>query len=217
MEVSKFDFDFKVTWSQGGEDLAFLHMIPDYHDGFYIDIGAHHPDRFSVTRHLYQSGWHGINVDANPDLEMDFVRRRPRDIFVNAAVGKLAEYEIYIFKEPAISTVDTFWKENQESIGRAIKDVKKIRGITLRELLSLKPENRKVDLINIDIEGADFDALSSIEFETLKHEYKPTWLMLETKPPIYNALDYPAVKYALDNGYEPWLILPMATLLKLRD
>lgn len=89
MEVSKFDFDFNVSWSQGGEDLAFLHMILDYHDGFYIDIGAHHPDRFSVTRHLYQSGWHGINVDANPDLKMNFVRRRPRNLSVNAATEEL--------------------------------------------------------------------------------------------------------------------------------
>ena len=203
--------------ARGGEDLALLHAIPDLKNGFYIDVGAHHPDRFSVTRHLYRMGWHGINVDANSDLESELLRRRPRDLFVNAAVGNQNDYQIYIFKEPAVSTVDSSWKESQQSIGRAIKEVKNVRGVTLRELLELAPKNRIVDLVNIDVEGADFDALTSICFETLDPSLKPTWLMLETKPPVSQSLVFPAVKYAIDNGYEPWVVLPMATLLKLKQ
>ena len=33
--------------------------------GFYVDIGCHHPKRFSNTYLLYKKGWNGINIDAN--------------------------------------------------------------------------------------------------------------------------------------------------------
>jgi hypothetical protein len=61
-EITKFDHSISVSWSQCGEDLALLHLLPP--NGRYLDIGAHHPSRFSVTRHLYQRGWDGINVEA---------------------------------------------------------------------------------------------------------------------------------------------------------
>ena len=64
-ELTKFDHPFSVSWSQAGEDLALLAVIRNQKPGFYLDIGAHHPTRFSVTRHLYQAGWTGVNVDAN--------------------------------------------------------------------------------------------------------------------------------------------------------
>jgi hypothetical protein len=52
-EQTNFDFDFHVSWSQGGEDLALLSIFLGQQGGVYIDVGAHHPSRFSVTRHLY--------------------------------------------------------------------------------------------------------------------------------------------------------------------
>jgi hypothetical protein len=67
-ETTGFDHAFAVSWSQGGEDLALLSALQGIYNGCYIDVGAHDPSRFSVTRHLYQRGWSGINVDANPHL-----------------------------------------------------------------------------------------------------------------------------------------------------
>ena len=75
MEIStltRFDHAVSVSWSQGGEDLALLHMFPNQPHGNYLDVGAQHPDRFSVTRHLYERGWSGINVEANPKLMQKF-------------------------------------------------------------------------------------------------------------------------------------------------
>jgi FkbM family methyltransferase len=217
MEASKFDFDFNISWSQGGEDLALLHAILNSGNGFYIDVGAHHPNRFSVTRHLYQRGWRGVDIDANPALEQEFLSQRPENIFLNAAVGSCPEYEFYIFKEPAISTIKVEWRDNWESQGRTIKEIRMVRGITLRSVLNLAPKNSKIDLINIDVEGADFDALSSIDFESLDINLYPKWLLLETTPPVVHSLDFPAVKYAIKYGYIPFMILPMATLLKARE
>ena len=35
--------------------------------GFYVDVGAHHPKRFSNTYFFYKQGWNGINIDAMPN------------------------------------------------------------------------------------------------------------------------------------------------------
>ena len=86
-EIAGFSEAFSISWSQGGEDLALLHAIQGKKDGRYIDVGAHHPSRFSVTRHLYQLGWTGINVDANQELIEEFKKVRTRDKNICAAVG----------------------------------------------------------------------------------------------------------------------------------
>ena len=86
--------------------------------------------------------------------------------------------------------------------------------MTLRSILDRPEVPRKVEFINIDIEGADEEALRSINFESLPNERYPSWLLLETTPPVEGSLNFPAVRYAMQHGYIPWLVLPAATLLK---
>ena len=45
----------------------------------------------------------------------------------------------------------------------------------------------------------------------------PDWILLETTPPVDLALKAESVCYAIENGYLPYLVLPMATLLKKDD
>jgi hypothetical protein len=76
-EVSGFDHAVSISWSQGGEDLALLSLL-GMELGSYLDIGSHHPSRFSVTRHLYQRGWSGVNVEANSALIPEFNKKEKR-------------------------------------------------------------------------------------------------------------------------------------------
>ncbi len=181
---------------------------------FYIDVGAHHPNRFSVTRRLYEMGWSGINIEANNDVKNVFEHWRPRDVFINAAVGTEMEYTFHIFEEPAISTTNNDWKKKFLSEGNLIKEEIRVQGITLNQVIKELPLGQKVELLNIDIEGSDYDALISISFETLETEKFPKWLLLETTMPVDSSLSMPAVVYAKKHGYIPWCVLPMGTLLK---
>jgi FkbM family methyltransferase len=213
--ATKFDAAVTPSWSQGGEDLALdLTVLNEIQNGFYLDIGAHDPNRFSVTRRLYQRGWTGIDVDGNPSYINKFQRFRPRNTFMNICVGFREEYEFVVFEEGAISTTNKTWEEKFTSEGNTVSRVEFIKGKKLREILDLPNTPSRVDFINIDIEGADEEALRSIEFESLPIERFPRWLLLETAPPISSSLEFPAVKYAIEHGYQPWLVLPMATLLK---
>lgn len=59
------------------EDLIF-HRLFDYRrNGFFVDVGAHSPTRFSNTMALYLRGWRGFNVDAMPGSMTPFRRLAP--------------------------------------------------------------------------------------------------------------------------------------------
>ena len=203
-EVSKFDYAMSVSWSQSGEDLALNSVFKEMINGSYIDIGAHHPSRFSITRHLYQSGWSGVNVDANPALISDFLIDRPRDTSIHALVGSQKSYSFSIFSEPAISTHNDFWKSNFLSEGQKIIETREIPGMKLREIYDQYLPVGTLELLNIDAEGSDLDVFDSMEWKTLSVSRFPNWLLLASFPPVKNSIATPAVAKAIELGYEAW-------------
>ena len=212
-----FDSSFKVSWSQGGEDLALLNLISTQDLGCYIDIGAHHPSRYSNTRHLYQLGWRGVNIDADEELLPIFQSERSEDINICAAVGSEPHYVLNVFDEKLVSTVDPNRVEFELSIGRTKVRERTVKGITLRSVIDQYFSNQRVSLLSIDIEGSDFDALESIGFDTLEKSRYPKYILLETFPPLGRALEMPAVKLAESKGYIPLLVLPLSTILRAPD
>lgn len=82
-------------------------IFENVENGFYVDVGAHHPKRFSNTFYFYKKGWSGINIDAMPGSMSLFNKIRPRDINIEAAVSNEKEEVIfYIFNEVALNTFE---------------------------------------------------------------------------------------------------------------
>lgn len=214
-ELTKFDHGFSVSWSQGAEDLGLQAIFYGVREGSFLDVGAHHPSRFSVTRHLYQLGWRGVNIEANPDLIPAFNLSRPEDKNIWGCVGTESTYQFNIFEEPAISTVSKEWKEKFLSENQKISRTIEIPGVSLNSLISDNFAGKPLRLLCIDAEGSDLNVLKSGYFEKYP-ELKPEWLLLESSPPVSESLKTPAVEYAISLGYEPHLILSMSTILKLK-
>ena len=76
-----------ISYAQNFEDVILARLFEGVRDGFYVDIGAAHPTELSVTRHFYDLGWSGINVEPIASHHALFERDRPRDVNVNAAAG----------------------------------------------------------------------------------------------------------------------------------
>lgn len=74
-------------YSQEGEDMVLRKIFKNQKKGFYVDIGAHHPKRFSNTHLLYKKGWKGINIDVTPGSIKLFNQLRPRDTNLELGVG----------------------------------------------------------------------------------------------------------------------------------
>jgi hypothetical protein len=212
-ESSRFDHSFSISWSQAGEDLALMPVLQKIEKGNYLDVGAHHPTRFSVTRHLFQSGWSGVNVDGNIDLLKEFQKQRPSDINLNYCVGTEKSYHLTIFKETAISTVDLKWKSRFISEDNEVSETRIVSGITLRELIENYFPSGDLDFMNLDIEGADLDALKSAGFDSLDFNLWPKWILVEANAPLSEARQSATVQHLEFFGYSIYLVLPFASLL----
>lgn len=190
----------KISYSQEGEDLILNRIFERKNRGFYVDVGAHHPIRFSNTYLFYKKGWRGINIEPNPVNIKLFQRYRPNDINIQAAVGKKGVLKYYIFDEPALNTFDEYLAKEREKAGYRVVSTINIELIPLSEILKVYlPKNTKIDFMNIDCEGYDFEVLQTNDWET----YRPIILLIEVIPShnIEDLFNHPIHKYLCEKDY----------------
>src|SRR5690554_3555159 len=162
------------TFSQEGEDILLRRIFGEKRNGFYVDIGAHHPFRFSNTKLLYDRGWRGINIEPNPDMFSLFERYRQRDINLPMGVGRESgALTYYRFRHPALNTFVQDVAEKRNSLPEAKEEivVRPLRDILDEHL----PHSISIDLLTIDAEGMDLEILESNDWE----KYKPEWILAE--------------------------------------
>lgn len=153
----------RISWAQNGEDIALEDCLPA--EGTYIDIGAHHPYRYSVTKTLYDHGWSGLNIDASATSIRNLGRRRKRDCSLVAIVSDGAHPSTYFeFRNSALSTVSLqnarYWQSQGNPIVREHQNV----SVTLRDIISKFPKFARVNLLSIDCEGEDERILRGIDW-----------------------------------------------------
>ena len=166
------------SYSQEGEDLILNYLFAGKDKGFYVDVGAHHPIRFSNTYHFYKKGWSGVNLDAMPGSMKLFSKIRPRDVNLEIPICDTeASIKYYIFNEPAFNS---FHKDLSES--RDGNDNVKIissKDLTTRTLESVLdeylPKHQQIDFLSVDVEGLDLEVLRSNNWE----KYSPEILLVE--------------------------------------
>ena len=115
---------------------------------------------------LYDKGWRGINIDITRSIEKDFAERRPRDINVLGLVGKFGEVSFHRFAEPALNTTDADCAERLVASGRKRKAIEHHVAKPLEEILAEHGVSGPIDLLSIDVEGADFEVLSSLDWSS---------------------------------------------------
>lgn len=166
------------SYSQEGEDRILARIFEAKQNGFYIDIGAHHPFRFSNTYLFYLKGWHGINIEANPDAVPLFKKFRPLDTNLNIAIGTAnnQSLEYFKFQEPALNSFDAELSKNRISLGWKLKEKIKLPIQSLGTVLdNYLPKDQKIDFMSIDVEGLDLDVLKSNFWE----KYQPDFILIE--------------------------------------
>lgn len=170
---------FLKSYSQEGEDMILRRIFEKQAQGFYVDIGAHHPKRFSNTFYFYQNGWCGINIDAMPGSMKSFDKIRPRDINIEIPISiKKEVLTFYIFNEPALNSFSKNLSElrNDADNPYYITDTKNIETSSLEEILDKNLlSNQVIDFMSIDVEGLDFMVLKSNNF----NKYKPKVILIE--------------------------------------
>lgn len=167
-----------ISFAQEGEDSILDRFLNYKKEGFYIDIGAHHPRRFSNTYIFYQRGWTGINIDAMPGAMDLFNKERPRDLNLEIGISKEnKELEYYIFNERALNTFSRIEAEKKDGLSYyKLLEKKLIPTLPLKDVLRtyLDPKT-KIDFMSIDVEGYDLEVLESNDWE----KYRPVFILVE--------------------------------------
>jgi FkbM family methyltransferase len=168
----------RISYSQEGEDLLLERLFDGKKSGFYVDVGAHHPRRFSNTFRFYKLGWNGINIEPNPDALKLFQRTRKRDINVGLGVADTQNNLTYfMFNEPALNSFDRSLSEERQSTRYQIIGTKSIPVRRLSDILEdFLPSEAHIDFMSIDVEGYDFQVLKSNDWA----RFRPTYVLVES-------------------------------------
>ena len=202
MKISVFARPFlKRSVAQQGEDLILDRILSrllnkDLNDhGVYIDVGAYHPIDHSVTYLLYKRGWRGIAFDPSTSTRDSFKNWRPRDTFICKAVGEKDEVDVSFYvpnNASNMSLTNTKYPSNKEQYKKIT-----VQQVNLNE--ELKRQNVSyIDVLNIDIEGAELEVLKTFDFNF----FKPKVVAIELHGnDVQNALQTEEAEFLLARGY----------------
>lgn len=175
--METYDSSFKVTYAQNREDIILDFFFKDVPRGFYVDVGAGHPEEDSVTKIFYDRGWKGINIEPIKKMYNLLQKSRPRDINLNIGLsdkkGRLTfrEYENY-----GLSTFQGDMKKEYEgpldSMGK-YEDYE-VQVDTLANVLN-QYKVRHIQFLKIDVEGLEYAVLQGNDWR----KYRPEVLCIE--------------------------------------
>jgi FkbM family methyltransferase len=155
----------RKQYSKNKEDQYLKKIFKKKINGTYIDIGAYHPYRFSNTYLLYKKGWTGINVDINKESIDLFNIARSNDINLNVAIGDKNKVQTFYYKKKNYPT-NTLNKKFAKRFWSNKKHIKKNKIMT-RTFDYLVKKMKKVDLLDIDVEGTEYEVIKKINFKKI--------------------------------------------------
>jgi FkbM family methyltransferase len=180
--LSEEETTYYNSFSQEGEDMILRRIFEHKQNGFYIDIGAFHPQSLSNTYFFYQLGWRGLNIDAMPGSMKIFNQIRPRDINLERAISHMKEtLTYYEFNAPnlngfsqELSLARDGWKVGDWEA--QLIDKREITTYTLVEIFNeYLAENQVIDFLSVDVEGLDYQVLMSNDWA----KYQPNIVLVE--------------------------------------
>jgi hypothetical protein len=155
----------KKSYSLSNVDLIIDYLFKNINKGVYIDLGCNHPIKFNNTYLLYKRGWAEINIDSDFDSIKLFNKFRSNDFNVRNIVSddESVKKLYYYHKRSALNTLS--------------KDLVDSRTSKPSKIIEDSPyQNSKINLLSVDIENHEFEALKNFNF--LK--YKADVLVVES-------------------------------------
>lgn len=190
---------------------SFIRKSANYSDFFFVQIGANdgiHAD--PINKYIRKYKWKGILVEPQKKYFQKLKENyqdMPQLIFENVAIG-LKKEELELFKvaeneqehwHNLVATIDSSrgdmaWLKKEKKI-----DVEKVQVVPFVELLK-KHSIKKIDLLQIDVEGYEYKIICSDNFFSLK----PQIIRYEHKHLSY-AEQYDCIKVLQKQGYKVYM------------
>jgi FkbM family methyltransferase len=194
----------RKSYAQEGEDLILDRLIDGTPKGFYVEVGSHHPFRFSNTFLFYRRGWNGICVDPLPGSKLLFNKWRPRDVAIEIGISEVSSHlKYYMFNESALNTFDQQIAKDTDGHGNyKIIKVQEVETVPLSKILdSYLPANQKINILSVDVEGLDLQVLRSNDWS----KYRPNYIVAECLQTDLGMLpEDPVATFLFTVGYQAY-------------
>lgn len=213
-----------ISYAQNREDVLLDRLFRDPDPGFYIDVGANDPVTHSVTKHFYEQGWHGINLEPHPACFARLRQDRPRDLNLQAGVsdheGSLAFFEA---EESGWSTFSTLQAANLRGAGMRLVE-RSVPVLTLAAICERHVEpGRTISFLKVDAESHEREVLAGADWS----RWRPRVVLVEANgfevwEPILRNADYrfaahDGVNRFYVRGEEPNLVEALAVPANVTD
>ncbi|HET9174019.1 MAG TPA: FkbM family methyltransferase, partial [Candidatus Saccharimonadales bacterium] len=171
-----------VSYAQNREDILLSGFFEDGAQGFYVDVGASHPEEMSVTKFFYERGWQGINIEPIPRLYNLLKQKRPRDINLNLGVAKQSG-QMQLREYPKGDGLSTFSKEMHDQYEKGdYRDPTIVQDyvdydVPVAPLADIfeKYNVNSIQFLKIDVEGFEKDVIASNDWQ----KYRPEVICIE--------------------------------------
>jgi FkbM family methyltransferase len=193
----------RISYSQEGEDLV-LDELAAYKwvaNGLYVDVGAHHPWRFSNTAIFHLRGWTGINIDPNPGSKKLFDKQRRSDTNIEIAVGESeGEQNYFIYNDAALNGINRDRRAELAGTGFKLLRTTTVTTARLETLLDRHiKELPTANFLSVDVEGFDLQVLRSNDWG----RYPFAWVLAECDGrDVSSTLRSDTYHYLSSLGYE---------------
>jgi FkbM family methyltransferase len=153
------DTTLMVSFAQNREDVVLARVLRDVCAGFYVDVGANDPVLESVTKHFYDSGWSGINVEPGA-IFAKVAAARPRDR--NYHVAASDRRGVATFHEfpnaPGLSSLHERDPEGAAAECLAEKRTYEVPTMPLRDIFA-EVDPPTIDFLSVDAESHEREVL----------------------------------------------------------
>lgn len=195
----KFYKRFRTSFAKSGEDIQMGQLLKHVQNGFYIDIGSHHPIFGNNTYYFYVRGWKGICIDPNPKFEPLYKKYRPEDKFLNIGIGLQNQaLNYYSFSSDLLNTFSEK-QANEMRLHHHLKEVIKVPVQPLSQVLEFyKIGTTSIDIMSIDAEGYDFEVVKSNDWQ----KFRPKYVLIETNENLSDDVKSEIVQFLTSNDYK---------------
>ena len=140
--------------------------------GYFVDVGANDPERWSQSFHLEQMGWTGIVVEPQPQLADLLRQRRKASVYAVACsapenAGKRMTLHLAGIHSSFDPMLKTATVRPQGTIEVPLK--------TLDQILAESSAPAPIDFLAIDVEGHEIEVLRGLDFA----RWRPRLVLVE--------------------------------------
>lgn len=168
-----------ISYAQNHEDVLLRRAFPTQESGFYIDVGAAHPLIDSVTKHFYDRGWNGVNIEPLSVYHEQLCAERPRDVNLKACLSD-REGSATLYEMPdhlGWATLSAEQAGEYRQAGEAV--VESSVAVTTLARLCAEHVQASIDFLKVDVERLEREVLAGGDWQ----RFRPRVILVEATAP----------------------------------